>query len=141
MYVLSSVSLGAIYICVMIALLMIFPHQVLKIFESSHDMAPELVEISIRSLRYICAYLGFSMMTLVYSGAIKGAGDTRFSMFMGVGMSWGLLVIPTYLARRFDASIWTMWTLLVIYVIITGLAYLLRYRLGAWQQMRVIESD
>lgn len=92
-------------------------------------------------LRFIAGFLLFDGMYILYNSAIKGAGDTKFSMWLGVAMSWTLFAIPCYVALRFfHADVWTLWTILLVYVIIAGTVFYARYRNGKWQRMRVIED-
>lgn len=92
-------------------------------------------------LLFIAGFLLFDGMFILYNSAIKGAGDTKFSMWMGVILAWALFAIPSYIALRvFHASVWTLWTILLVYVIIAGTLFYARYRHGKWQKMRVIED-
>ena len=92
-------------------------------------------------LRYIATYLLFDALYILYSHAIKGAGDTRFAMVAGLVLSWGTLVLPCYVAMRLSASIWAMWMILVVHVGLAGIVFYLRYRGGKWQSMSVIEDS
>ena len=83
----------------------------------------------------------FDSLNLIFSGAIKGAGDTRFIMWTIAAMCLGLMIIPTYLAVEvFHAGIYTVWTIATLYVCALGVAFMLRYRQGKWKEMRVIEE-
>ncbi len=53
---------------------------------------------SVVLLRFVALFSLFDAIAIVFSSAIKGAGDTRFVMTAIVILSWILLVIPTYIA-------------------------------------------
>ena len=91
-------------------------------------------------LRFVALYSLFDGMTIVFASALKGAGDTRFVMLMLVGLSFCILVIPSYLALTvFKASLYTGWTIATTYICVLGISYYVRFRRGAWKSMRVIE--
>ncbi len=137
----SAVRLGMIYMAAMALLFNLWPTQVLSIFQRPGDAAQvEVLAMAGRCLRYITVYLLFDAFFIVYSGAIKGAGDTRFAMWISLVLSWGTLVLPCAVLLWRGASIWAMWWGFVVHVVLGGTVFFLRYRSGKWQDMRVIEE-
>lgn len=100
-----------------------------------------VMAIAARTLRYITAYLAFDAFYIIYSHAIKGAGDTRFSMLMSLAITWGMLVVPSVIAVHLGATAWTLWGILVVQVMGAGAVFYLRYRSGRWRHMRVVEDS
>ncbi|MDO9391181.1 MAG: MATE family efflux transporter [bacterium] len=91
-------------------------------------------------LRFVAVYSLFDGFNIIFSSAIKGAGDTKFVMYMLLVLSFFGLVVPSYLALAvFGAGIYTAWTIASAYVVILGLAFYFRFRGGKWKGMRVIE--
>ncbi len=92
-------------------------------------------------LKFVAVYSVFDMLNIIYAHAIKGAGDTRFVMWVSVGLSWPILIIPTYLiCVVFKGSLYTAWAFMTAYVMVLGLTFYLRFRGGKWKTMRVIEA-
>lgn len=136
-------------------LFLIYPEPSLTLFKlEPGTRAYELAEIM---LRYITAYLLFDATSILYGSAIKGAGDTRFSMIIGASFAWVLYGLPCLAVYFFFASdfaidwlgkgladtinLWTLWVICVAYIMILGVVFYLRYRNGAWKTMKVIESE
>ena len=72
---------------------------------------------------------------------MKGAVDTKFIMISIVGLSLGILVLPTYMTIEvFDFGLKSAWAFGVAYIISLGIVFSLRYRTGKWRAMRVIEQ-
>lgn len=98
--------------------------------------------ITITLLRFAAVYACFDGMVIVFSAAVRGAGDTRFAVLLsGIG---GLLimVLPTYLLQRMGwGGIYESWALATTFVVVMGIAFLWRFQQGKWQTMRVIESS
>ncbi len=138
----SCLILVLAYMSIMGALFLFWPGLFLNLFPLHNTVEVALVhEETIAMLRYIAAFLLFDGLFILYSGAIKGAGDTKFCMWVGVSMAWLLFAVPCFLAIHwFHASIWTLWAILVAYVMVAGLVFYGRYRRGKWQKMRVIEE-
>jgi len=91
-------------------------------------------------LKFVAVYSLFDTLNLVFASAIKGAGDTRFVMMMGLGMSLILLVIPSYISVVImKRGLYTAWMIASIYIILLGLSYLARFLTGRWKSMKVIE--
>jgi multidrug resistance protein, MATE family len=91
-------------------------------------------------LRFVAFYCLFDSMNMVFSNALRGAGDTRFVTLAGMVLSWTVMVIPTCVALRFDWGLYWAWTFASAYVMALGLAMLARFMQGKWRAMRVIET-
>ncbi|TAL31769.1 MAG: MATE family efflux transporter [Spirochaetes bacterium] len=90
-------------------------------------------------LRFVAVYSVFDTLNIVFASALKGAGDTRFVMYMLCCVSLCVLIVPTYLALIvFRAGIYTAWYIASAYVILLGFAFLLRFMGGKWRSMKVI---
>jgi MATE family multidrug resistance protein len=78
---------------------------------------------------------------MIFSGALKGAGDTRFVAMASIGLSWALMIIPCFVAIYFfEAGINWLWFFVTLYVCGLGLILFWRFKHGIWKSMRVIES-
>jgi MATE family multidrug resistance protein len=100
----------------------------------------EIRSLATLLLRFVALYSLFDVLSIVYAGALKGAGDSRFVMWMISGLSVGILILPTYVAIEvLGAGILTGWVIATAYVSALGVAFYLRFRSGAWKSMRVIE--
>jgi len=101
----------------------------------------EIRDLAIVLLRFVALYSLFDVLTIVFAAALKGAGDSRFVMYMICGLSLGVLIIPSYVAVEvFGAGILAGWTIATGYVSLLGVAFFLRFRDGKWKTMRVIEQ-
>jgi MATE family multidrug resistance protein len=104
------------------------------------EIFSEIYKTSVFLLRFVAVYSLFDAMNIVFASAIKGAGDTRFVMFMLLGLSSLFLVIPTYAAVvLFNQGLTVCWVIATTYIILLGVCFFLRFSGGKWQTMRVIE--
>ncbi|MBW1911575.1 MAG: MATE family efflux transporter [Deltaproteobacteria bacterium] len=101
----------------------------------------EIYGLSVILLRFIAVYSIFDTMHIIFASAIKGAGDTRFVMFMILAFSGLVMVVPTYLAVVvFGYGLMICWVFATVYVTTLGFAFYLRFLNGKWKNMRVIEG-
>ena len=92
-------------------------------------------------MKFVAAWSIIDSLGIVYSSALKGAGDTRFTMFTIIILSLILLILPTFIALEVMGwGLEAAWTVGLIYIIGLAAAFTLRYRGGKWKSMRVIEQ-
>lgn len=103
-------------------------------FEAARELADTL-------LRIVGIYCVFDAMYMSFTAALKGAGDTRFLMWVSVVMGGVLLVVPSWVVLAFfGGHLYLMWSFLCFYIIAMGVVFYFRFRGGKWKSMRVIEE-
>jgi len=138
--VFSALLLTASFMGTMGLLFVLCPGPLLQLFVRADDPSQaEAFEMARKLLLFVAAYTVFDGVFIVYSSAIKGAGDTAFAMWMNASMAWLCYAVPCLLAFHFGASIWTLWTIFVAYIVSESAVFYWRYRRGAWEKMSVIE--
>lgn len=92
-------------------------------------------------LRFVALYSIFDGANLIFSAALKGAGDTLFIMLMSASLSFSVMVLPTWLiCRDGQGSVWAAWSALTAFVCILAGGFLWRFLQGKWKMMRVTEQ-
>ena len=92
-------------------------------------------------LQFIAFYCLFDAGVMIFSGALKGAGDTRFVAIASFAGSWGIMVIPSIIAMTwFGGGVYTLWAFLSAYVAIVAFVFWWRFKQERWKDMRVIET-
>jgi multidrug resistance protein, MATE family len=92
-------------------------------------------------LRFVAAYCLFDAMCVVFTGTLKGAGDTRFIMIVSI------LLTPLPVAAAwagihfFDLGLIWCWIVITLWICVSGVIYLARFLQGRWRHMRVIEPE
>ncbi len=109
--------------------------------QSDPEHAERIHSLAVVLLRYVAAYNIFDALNLVFSYAVKGAGDTHFvslvslvmALLLGVGTWFGV----TYLRWRVDGC----WTFITAWLCLLGCIYVVRFMQGSWRSMQVIEVE
>jgi MATE family multidrug resistance protein len=118
----------------------VVPEPLLYFFRNTDAQWP-LVAASVPVLlRFVAVYSLFDSMNLIFSFALRGAGDTRFVTVLSVVLAWPLMVLPTWAAWHYGWGLYWAWSFASAYVIALGLTFLSRFRYGKWKSMRVIEA-
>ena len=93
-------------------------------------------------LRFVATYSFFDAMLVVFSSAVREAGDTRFSMLYTCGCCWLLMVVPTWIVSTwFGGHLLASWTACTVYIVVAGLGFMARFQGGGWKSMSVIEQN
>ena len=104
----------------------------------------QVANLSRKLLMFVAFYCLFDTGNIIFAAALKGAGDTRFVMFVSVVLSWTLMALPCYLAVRYQwgprGGLYAAWCFTTVYICVLAVAFLLRFLQGKWKSMRVIET-
>ena len=134
----SAVQLGLVYMIFCAVLYLGVPHLMIAPFEAT----AETVRVSIVLLRFVAVYAVFDTLSILYSSAVKGAGDTHFVMRVTTALSIFVLIIPTYIAVDiYHSSLYLPWAFCALFIISMGLTFFVRFIGGKWKSMSVIENS
>jgi MATE family multidrug resistance protein len=130
------------YMVAIALLYVLLPESLAWVFHSDEDAAgwDRIAPLVPPLLRFVAAYTLFDSMNLIFSFALRGAGDTRFVTLMALALAWPVMVLPTWAAWRYHWGLYWAWAFASLYIVLLALTFLLRFRQGKWQSMRVIES-
>lgn len=98
-------------------------------------------ELTIYLLRFVAAYCIFDAMQVIFVGALKGAGDTFFIMYVAGTVSTTMLLLGRYAEANWGWQAIGWWWILTVWIFTLGIVYLLRFLSGRWKTMRVIEPE
>lgn len=139
----TGLKMGLLYMCVIGATFVLFPKGYFELFRPKNAAftADELLSMGRTMLYLMTAWGLLDTVNIVFSGALKGAGDTRFVMLYMVLSSWILLVPVTLVLLHLGYGIIGLWAWLTVYVYLLALGFWWRWRQGRWKSIRVIEHS
>jgi len=139
----SALHLTCAYMWALAALFILAPEWLINIFHSPGKDAGEFATVrglTVGVLRFVAFYSIFDTLNVIYSGTLRGAGDTKFIGWTIACLSLSLIVLPvTVGVVYFHAGLYTVWGFLSAYVCVLALVFRWRYRQGRWKRMRVID--
>jgi MATE family multidrug resistance protein len=144
-YVRSGCQLILAYILVIDLIFIFAPDFVLAPFMVSEQVTASqqlMLGYGKNLLKIVAAYLFFDALYMVFSGALRGAGDTRFMMIATGIASPVCLILPVYIGiEYFNFSITAAWVWILVFITVLFIISALRYRQGLWKKMLVIEDE
>ena len=134
-----SMKVGLAYSTVMMVFFIIAAGPLVRVFTSGLPGSVTSIEsTAIILLRLTSLYTIGDVMQLVFAGALRGAGDTKFVMIVSVVIHWIFAGISFFLIKVLVVSPILMWIFFIIFVLIMGFVMVLRFRTDRWEQIKLI---
>ena len=136
----SGLKMGWSYSSVILVLFVGFPEQLVAVFQpgGQDPIFSEAAPLAAGMLRLAGLYVLADAMMVVFSGALRGAGDTFWTMCISVGLHWLLLPVLFITLKILQLSPQTAWLALVILFLSFSGVFYLRYRSGHWKTLTVV---
>jgi MATE family multidrug resistance protein len=90
-------------------------------------------------LKFVAAYNLLDATQMILVGALKGAGDTRFLLFVSLLLASLLAEFSYVSVQVWHLTVYGCWVLVVLWCTLSAVIYVLRFRQGKWRSMRVID--
>lgn len=140
---LTAVLIGTVYSAFFGLLFLLFPNQLLSGFAAftSPDEFAKIQLITTYLLRFVALYLLLDGLCIIFTSAIKGAGDTWFVMVV-TGIMAPFVPLGSWIGIHcFGFGLYWCWIVLTVWVYVLGLIFAWRFFQGKWKDMRVIEKE
>ncbi|MDF1812071.1 MAG: MATE family efflux transporter, partial [Verrucomicrobiales bacterium] len=137
----SALIVGLGYSLFFVILYLILPDMVIKLHKEMMIQDSgffSIREVAVILLRLAGLYLIIECIQLVFSGAIKGAGDTWFVLRMTVIVA--VLTLVGYFAAK-SMGLYAMWAVYILQIAFLGTVCIFRFNGGRWKNLSVIEKD
>ena len=141
--VMRCLRLAWTYMALCAVAFLLLPETLLGAFRSPDApySAAEMAKLGRVLLAMLAAWGMFDTMNVVFLGALKGAGDTRFAMAWLLGTEWALYVPAVALAMvAFDGGILAAWWIQLAYIVLLSAGLYVRWRRGKWMSIRLVEA-
>ena len=138
----SALHLTLLYMAVVAVVFLSLPDWLMELFRtkgfSDTQFAP-IKDTGVFLIRFVAFYTVLDAVSIVYTGALKGAGDTKFVMISMGLLSTLLLTLPVYFGITFLSwGLYPVWGIISVYVLGLSITFWLRFRGGKWMSMKVI---
>lgn len=138
----NAMRISWLYVGLLSLTFLFLPRFYLALFArgDSGFTVPELLLKGRPLLAILAAWGLLDAMTIVLSGALKGAGDTRFVLAFSLLLNW-LVWIPgifALMALYRDSALLPQWIWMMVVVVLMGLGFGWRFRSGRWKRIQMI---
>ncbi len=132
--------LAEIWMIVIAVILVLFPFNILNLFNGNGvvENYQSITALGAVLLRFVAVYSLLDACNIIFVNSLQSAGDTRWTMIFSIISNCsflGILMVADYL----KVSIWFQWTTATIFVMVAAITWLIRFSMGRWKTIRVIE--
>ena len=138
----SAIKIGIFYSIVILALFVFIPETLVRVFhpETYSQVFEDAVPIAVSMIKIAALYVLAEAIMVALVGALRGAGDTYFTMFASVAMHWMFVPMLYLTLKVFHLSVELSWFLLVVFFLLFCSVLVFRYRSGKWKKIKVIQN-
>lgn len=141
-----GVRMAMVYMTICAAIFLLFRHDLVGFFVASDldpDHAARLISIGGNLMICIAFFQTVDAFGLVYTGALRGAGDTLWPGVVTIVLSWTLIIGGGSFMVAFIPHLESVgpWIAAAAYIIIYAIAMSWRFESGKWRSIRLVHSD
>ena len=130
----EATKLALMFMTVLGLLFFFVPEPFVKIF--SRD--PAIIANASVCLKLVAIAQPFLAASMVFSGGLRGAGDTRYVMINTLIGVWGIRLVGTYiLIDIFNLGLLGAWIGMVVDLSVRGTLNFMRFRSGKWKFIKI----
>ena len=130
----SSLALGMLLAAFVALVFVSIPETLLGLF----NREPEFLALARPLLGLGAFFQVVDALGIIASGALRGAGDTRWPFLVQSSLAWTLRLAAVWTgAIWLQGGVFGAWCGELVYVLALGLAWLLRFRAGHWRTVRI----
>lgn len=117
-----------------------FPNQIYSIFagDINSSQFEVITGIGVDLLKFIAVYSLFDACNIVVVSALQAAGDTKWTMILTIIANFSFLALLACV-DYLHMGIRVKWTIATLFVMVTALVWVVRFRIGVWRSIKVIE--
>jgi len=130
----TAIKLGVFYTIFIASNFFIIPRRLMSIMTKDQDV----ISLGAKILMMAGIFQLSDGFGICSNGALRGAGDTRFIMIVGLSYAWFLFVPLSYLfGFVLNGGVVGAWIGATIYIVLYGITVLVRFRRGKWESIRI----
>ncbi len=114
--------------------LFLFDTALIRLFSTD----PKVIQLGAMTVRVAALIQPLLAASFVFSGSLRGAGDTRTTLFITMCSVWGLRLVTTYLLGvQLGLGLLGAWLAIGVDFGFRALMFWQRFRSGRWQMIKV----
>lgn len=136
----SGLKMACSYSLAILVLFVSLPTELVAVFEPRQASAifSQAAPLATSMLRLAAFYVLADAVIVVFSGALRGAGDTLWAMCASVSMHWLLVPVLALFLKVLALPPLPAWRAIVAFILIFSGVFYLRYRSGKWKSLAVV---
>jgi MATE family multidrug resistance protein len=142
-----GVFMAMIYMTTCAAVFVIFREDMVSWFVSGSDVDEQqrdaIIRLGSKFLILVALFQTVDALGIVYSGALRGAGDTVWPGIVTAIYSWVFIVGGGWVAVTYFPHLGSTgpWIAAALYVILIGLTMVIRFERGKWRSIDLLKNS
>ena len=130
----TAIKTGVFYTMIIASFFFTIPKLLISIISKD----AEVIRLGSRILMLAGLFQLSDGFGICANGALRGAGDTRFVMIIGLSYAWFLFVPLSYLLGHIlKGGVVGAWMGATVYIILYGITVLVRFQRGKWESIKI----
>jgi multidrug resistance protein, MATE family len=129
----SGFILALSYSGILVLLFLLFRVQLVDVFSTPDAAFAEIRELASYMMIGLTTYMLADAINLVSSGALRGAGDTRWIMNMSITLHWLMLIAQYFVIMVYDLGPRVSWWVFVAMLVSLAVVFLWRLLGSVWR--------
>ncbi|MBU0684173.1 MAG: MATE family efflux transporter [Candidatus Omnitrophica bacterium] len=137
----SGLKLGMVYSALVFILFAGLPGMLAEVFRpaAAGSIFAAALPVTVFMIRLASIYVLAEAVFVVFIGALRGAGDTFWAMFISVALHWVLVPILYVMLKVLNTGLEVAWQAVVGMFFLFSVFVYLRYRSGRWRGISVVK--
>jgi MATE family multidrug resistance protein len=142
-----GVAMAMVYMTICATIFVIFRYEFIAMFISSDQYSvadrEEIIRLGANMLIVIAVFQTVDALGIVYTGALRGAGDTVFPGIATAIYSWVFIVGGGWVAVTYFPQLGSIgpWIAASVYIILIGLTMGIRFERGGWRSIDLLGNN
>lgn len=137
----SGLTLGLLYSLVCLVLFVWLPVPLVNLFKGNSDakLFGQVAPIAIQMVQLVSLYVLFDAVMVCLVGALRGAGDTYWTMWASMAMNWVMVGTAYLMFEVFGYHVISVWLAVIVVIILFAVVMLHRFMQGKWKEIHLID--
>ena len=133
-----TVLLGVGFVALWSLLAVVFHRPILSLFAPDEAIRQEFFSLGRTLFILMAAWQVFDAADVIISGALKGAGDTKFVLWWMLVVAFGIWLPLVWVVAVLHNTMPALWSTMVAYVVVICIGSLVRWRRGKWRSIAIV---
>jgi MATE family multidrug resistance protein len=135
----AGFAMGIGYSALLAAVFLVFRVPLVDLFVDAGPDVERIMSLGSFMMVGLATYVMADAIILISGGVLRGAGDTRWLMWVSILLHWLMLIVQYFVIKVWSLGPEVSWIVFVIMILMTGGAYVLRLLGSKWRTREAFE--
>jgi len=137
----TSLTIAYSYSGTMALIFIIFADPMVRLFAGGLAGDDAFLSLSKTMLRMAALYTLADATQVIFSGALRGAGDTKWVLILSGFLHWVMAAGAFILINKTGAPPVTVWGWFIGFILVSGATMMIRFLSGGWKKIQMVEHS